>query len=312
MNTFKKWQHGLAIVVAFISGSLFGLSVGDTWSAILSGIALAGSMTWILALDWTSFHLRFNELSARMSVAGVGKAMGGFLFTLGEFIWSVPYSLVVNAAYRRYFVALVFLFGLAVAQWMIWVPILNVLQEIEGKGKFLSLTLSLGLLLLSPSFLALATLGVIVFIALPRAYKHTPDNNMAAYDPFGKFMFDWLRQFIESEKSTTFALIDLMLVRGWNALRMLAFVFVFTVWGTYALTTKKTGLSALCAMSLVSIQLAVSHWFGGIITTNPNFWLLLLVGAGIGMWLGGKIHEGLDAKISVWNFQKPKLTFASQ
>ncbi|OHA81529.1 MAG: hypothetical protein A2675_03620 [Candidatus Yonathbacteria bacterium RIFCSPHIGHO2_01_FULL_51_10] len=312
MNTLKKWWHGLAIAVAFMSGSAFGLLIGDTWSAVLSGVALAGSMAWILTLDWTLFHLRFNELSARMSVAGAGKAMGGFLFALGKFIWSVPYSLVVNAAYRRLLVALAFLVGLVMIQWMIWVPILNLLQEAEGRGNFLSLTLSLGLLLLSPSFLAFVIAGAIVFIASPRAYRHTPDNSMAGHDPFGRFMFDWLTQFIESEKSTTFALIDLILIRGWNALRMIVFPFVFAVWGTYVLATKKTGLSAFCAMGLVSIQLAVSHWFGGIITSNPNFWLLLVIGAGVGVWLGGKIHDGLDAKISIWNFQKPKLTFASQ
>jgi len=334
----KKWQYSLAVVIAFLSGALLGLSIGNMLTSVLAGTTLAGIMAWIFSVRWESFDMRSNELSERMSIKGAWSGMGAFMFEFvswfGRLVWvfakvafailaAVPYFLFSSDKKRRAVLGFMLSVGLVAVLWMN----MSVISELHFR------MYALLMLAFVATTLTLLAFGLMTAIFLSSIIHKTyrdinygkkpssEDRSDSIARP-GAFLFDWLEEFMDSKNGTFYAFVDLVVIRTMNAIRMIAFPFVFVVWGMYVLATKKTGLSALCAkktglsalcaMGLSFAHLSVSHAYGGIVATNPNFWLLLLIGVGAGVWLGRKIHDGWGEKISGLDFQKPGLVLASQ
>lgn len=311
----KKWQYSISIVVAFIGGGLLGLYIGDSRTAVLAGVAFSGGVAWILSLDWGSSRKLFRELSEKMSVKGAGDAIGRCVWwwmkALVSLIVSIPYCMFFrDKQHTRAVLGMLLVVSIAIVLFM--------------NGSILkgSAPLVIEFTCFIATGVALCGAAVYMAISLLMIWMDTYEsvfnkNNeelgqLGNSNVFLNFAFIWEDQFIFSEKNTFYAFIDLIVIRTMNALRMIVFPFVFAVWGMYALSTNKTGLSVICAMGLTYVQLTISNVYGGIIISNINFWLLLFIGAGIGAVIGKKIHDGFGEKISEYDFQMPKLVLKSQ
>lgn len=313
-------MKSFATVFGFIIGSLIGLSVGNSWTAVMLGTVGAFASVWIWALDWAKFATTAKELAGKMDLTGAGTSVKNACITVKsatliilETIWLVLFAKEL----RRYLLAALFVFGLAAT-----FLVLSLVPPLGGieLGAFASAFAFWAVFLWMISSVVGGVYGLLVFIitciiANEIRTGEQIEENINENHSFGIcFWLGWHDQFINSEKSTTRAFFEMVGIRFWNALKILGYCFfALPLWALLSLANTKTRLSAASAGTLCFAHLGASMlWFGGIDAWNVNFWSSFVLTGIAGYFIGGKISEKSFDEAGTKKRPFPTIEFAVQ
>ncbi|GEM_PF-3638989 len=307
-----------AVVIGVVVGAVIGLLLGNNWTAVWGGTLGAFASAWMASLDWRSYHAKIKVLAKKMDISGSGTAIWKAVEVAGSWVailFKAIRSLAKDRSGQRYLISAGFISALSVAM------ILPVFMGLLVGGKIL---FTFTVFLIAFPSAVLCALGVIegVFIFAitlseevnklqAKGDRETKDEfkeESKGVSPLIDFCSGWMFQFVESERGTARAFGEMIQIRFWNALKILAFcLFVWPPFVFLALANTKTRMSAACAGILALINLGGSYlWWGGIEYGNGNFWLSFAVATALGFYLGRRIAE-TDFATREHLFPKPAL-----
>ena len=104
----------------------------------------------------------------------------------------------------------------------------------------------------------------------------------------------------EDNRGALASVLYVLIIRTINALKIIAFSFVFAFWGLFALASYKTVLSIAGAVILTGIHTGIWCYYNWIAWSNINFWLATVVVMMIGGWLGRCIEHRTDFIFTAW------------
>lgn len=304
----KKNQYAMSITIGIFVGAIAALMIGNTTTAILSGVGGAGFTAWIGSLQWSKTkdfaievadesdvreYLEIISHLGSIIILGVGKIVKWTL--LAPIKIAIALATDVNA--RKTVLATIAVLGIAYVYMMAALTSLLVYGDIAVLPAFF-----LGILPMLIIFVTLLKSLLIVCIEIPikkgRALTPLEATKMRlpycsssysnwVYDPF---YVNWFYQVIEDDHGTVVSIMRMLYIRTGNALRIIAYPFVLIPWGAVALANNKTGASTLAAMILSGMHLSVAYFAGDIDTGNINFWLSLVVAIGLGVTIGKRVN----------------------
>lgn len=279
-NQYAVSIMAVSIAIGILVGAMVALMIGNTTTAILGGVVSAGSTAWISSLQWSGAR-KFatdvaDEINVRKHLQDIADLGGRIIIGTGKAV-----------------------------KWLLLAPIklaIALATDVNARKTVLGTLIMLAIWIfsvkLAPFFVLLlpATIGVAVVIlgstlkngpiTLEEAKEEIQEGNLGW---FYDFCFSWLNQLIIDDRGAIAAIARMLYIRTGNVLRILAYPFVLAIWGAVALANNKTGASALSAMILSGLHLAIAHLAGGIDMANANFWLSLAVAMGLGIALGRKV-----------------------
>lgn len=290
----KKNQYMISIVTGIIVGAIVALMIGST-TAILAGIISAGAGAWLGSLQWSRAKGFAIDVADELGFAGeemahwasekisrTGKTLKWLLLAMKRLV--VVFVTDVNT--RKTVLA-----GLTVCI----IPILPTifLFKLIFKPEITEITLYALIL-----FVSLIPITINLWDVVFQIWKGRIKDGVNAdvlikvrrLNPQNSFSFDWFYQIMEDDRGAIIAIARMLWIRTGNALKIIVYPCVLALWGVVALANNKTGASALSAMTLSGLHLAIAHLAGGIDINNINFWLSLAIAIGAGVVLGKKVH----------------------
>lgn len=299
----KNARYALSICSGIIMGAIIALVVGNTITAVLSGLITAGVTAWIGSLQWekakevTSDVAKWLGRSSYTAAQGTLKVAQKTPHAIGATIWSLC-SIIKEAGTA----VLVDTKTQKAVMGLLTIPVLLV------PVAYLFTFLWLADVVMRDGMIV-ATLVSVIILAVVVVVLGITAIIADEYDTAAIFLTDWLEQMVfDDEHGVFMATARMLYFRTGNALMILAFPFILIPWLLVALANNKTGASALVAMTLSGIHLAVAYFVGGIDTANANFWLSLSVALGVGAVVGRKVQR----MSGEWQYPFPSITLRHQ